>query len=109
MDQTLSAKLKWQLILFLARRLPDCKTLTPTLGESIDRKLSFRERIITRLHLFTCEACQRYLEQVQFLHEALRNHERMIETATGFSSAALSTEAKERIKKALSSTFGLAF
>ena len=36
MDQTLAGKIKWQFILFLARRLPDCKTITPTLGEMND-------------------------------------------------------------------------
>lgn len=109
MDQTVLGKLKWQVISFLVRRLPDCKSLTPTLSESIDRKLSHRERVVVRLHLFTCEACKLYLEQVNFLREAIRKHEEMLENAIENSSATLSSEAKERIKKALSSSLGHAF
>ena len=103
MGQTLREKLRWQLIFFLARRLPDCKTITPTLGEMNDRRLSLRERITVRLHLFTCEACRRYTEQIKFLHDALHNRESLIEAAET-SEATLSSEAKERIRKALSAS-----
>jgi len=106
MSQTLTARLKWQLILFLARRLPDCKTITPKLGESVDRKLSYRDRVINRLHLFTCEACRRYLEQIKFLHTALAVAANDPET---FPTAKLSSEAKERLKKVISSSIGNAF
>ncbi len=103
MEQNITARLKWRLILFLARRLPDCRDMTPTLGESIDRKLSVRERVILKLHLFTCEACRVFSEQVTFLHKALRMHDRML------GSAVLSSDAKDRIKKTLWSSTGLAF
>ena len=102
MGQTLREKLRWQLIFFLARRLPDCKTITPTLGEMNDRRLSLRERIIVRLHLFTCEACRRYTEHIKFLHDALHHRESLIEAAAETSEAALSSDAKDRIRKALS-------
>ncbi|MEQ1765079.1 MAG: zf-HC2 domain-containing protein [Pyrinomonadaceae bacterium] len=97
MDSTIIGKLKWQLILFLARRLPDCKTLTPTLSESIDRKLSLKERIVVRLHLFTCEACVRYLEQIRLLHDLIHDHrsEQVM--------SSLNETAKERMKAALAS------
>lgn len=102
MSQTLREKLRWQLIFFLARRLPDCKTITPTLGEMNDRKLSLRERTVVKLHLFTCEACRLYVEQVKFLHDAFLERERMVESAAEASDAELSSAAKERIRKALS-------
>lgn len=98
MGQTLREKLRWRLIFFLARRLPDCKTITPTLGEVNDRALSIRERVVVRLHLFTCEACRRYTEQIKFLHEVLRDRAAMIEPAE----TRLNEDAKERIRKALS-------
>ena len=104
MGQTLREKLRWRLIFFLARRLPDCKTITPTLGEMNDRDLSFRERIVVRLHLFTCEACRRYVEQIKFLHEALFERERLTEAAAEASGTALSDDAKERIRRALSAS-----
>ena len=100
MDQTLGGKLKWQLILFLAGRLPDCRTITPTFSASIDRKLTFKERIVTRLHLFTCEACVRYLEQIRILHDLLHAHDL---AAVPTSDSALSSDSKDRLKAALRS------
>lgn len=101
MDQTISEKLKWQLILFLARRLPDCKTITPVFSASIDRKLTFKERIVTRLHLFTCEACVRYLEQIRLLHDLL--HARDFTEMQPPATSSMSTESKDRIKAAIRS------
>ncbi len=96
MDSTTNTgKLKWQLILLLARRLPDCKTITPTLSESIDRKLTLKERIIVRLHLFTCEACDRYLEQIRLLHDMVHDHR------SDHAISSLNETAKERMKAAL--------
>lgn len=93
-------KLKWQIILFLARRLPDCKQMTQTLSASVDRDLTFREKIVSKLHLFTCEACQLYVEQIRFLHDAMQS-DRVMGAALESFSPSLSSEAKERIKNAL--------
>lgn len=98
MDQTLGGKLKWQIILVLARRLPDCKTITPTFSALLDRKLTFKESVVTRLHLFTCEACVLYLEQIRFLHEFIHKHQPEISL-----SATLPDSAKQRMKTALTS------
>lgn len=100
MDQTLRARLKWQLILFLARRLPDCKTITPTFSASIDRKLTFKERVVTRLHLFTCEACVRYLEQIRFVHKFIHDRAPVLDQTN----TSLNEAARERMKALLSST-----
>lgn len=99
MFQTLIGKLKWQLILFLARRLPECKAITPTLSESIDRKLTFKESIVTRLHLFTCEACVLYVKQIRLLQDIVHTHQPDLERAN----PSLDLSAKERMKALLSS------
>ncbi|MEO8042165.1 MAG: zf-HC2 domain-containing protein [Acidobacteriota bacterium] len=104
----LSQKLKWLVILWLARRLPDCKRMTRTLGESLDRKTSWREKLVMRLHLFTCEACERYLEQVAFLKEAAHAHGEA-DDMSEFSTAALTTDSRERMKAFLRSNISLAF
>lgn len=101
MGSNLLGKLKWQFILVLARRLPDCKTITPVIGESLDKRLPLRQRIVIRLHLFTCEACARYLEQIEFLRAAAHRHEEMLETAAADSNAAMSSDAKERLRSRL--------
>ena len=59
---------------WLARILPDCKRMTRKLGESLDRMPTLRERVIMELHLRTCDACRRYIEQVRFLKNAMRSH-----------------------------------
>jgi len=100
MFSTVIGKLKWQLILFLARRLPDCKTITPTLSESIDRELTLKERIVTRLHLFTCEACVRYVQQIRILHDVIHTHQPDLERV----GPSLDLSAKERMKALLSSS-----
>jgi hypothetical protein len=109
MGEGILQKLKWLLILWLARRLPDCKAMTRTLGESLDRQTSLRERTIMKLHLFTCEACRRYLEQIAFLKHAAHIHGEGSADASEFSAATLSSESKERLKKVLRGNIGLAF
>lgn len=103
MGSNFFGKLKWQFILMIARRLPDCKTITPVLGESIDRRLPLRQRIVVRLHLFTCEACARYLEQIEFLRAAAHRHEEMLENTAEASETSMSGDAKDRLKARLSS------
>jgi hypothetical protein len=61
-----------------------------------------------KLHLFTCEACERYLKQIVFLTEAVHTHGEAADTSE-FSAAALTAESKERMKALLRSNIGLAF
>lgn len=95
-------KLKWEFIFWLARRLPDCKTLTPMFSEAIDRKLSPREKIVMKLHLFTCGPCKNYVHQLKFMHEAFNAKEKYFaETETASTAPKLSLDARERMKAAL--------
>jgi hypothetical protein len=107
MEDGLFQKIKLQLILWLARRLPDCKRMTRSLGESLDREQSWTEKLVMKLHLFTCEACGRYLEQIEFLKVAAHIHS--TGNDTGEPRAVLSVHAKERIKARLRGNMGLAF
>ncbi len=103
MKKTLFKQIKQSFIFWLARRLPDCKTITPTLSQSLDRKLSLREKIVMRLHLFTCTACARYLEQIKFLSGAMHEREDRLAETDDSSPVKMSNEAKERLKNALKS------
>ena len=100
---------KWQLIVWLARRLPDCKQITRQLGESLDQKKTWREKLVMRLHVFTCEACDRYLEQVAFLRDAVRSHGDRDPDIAEFSTATLSPESKAQMKAILRQRIGLVF
>lgn len=94
---------------WLARRLPDCKTMTPTISESLDRKLFASEKIVMRLHFFTCSFCTRYLKQIEFLSEAMHKHEERLTETANSTSVKMSREAKEKLKKALKSAASSAF
>jgi hypothetical protein len=104
MKRSIFQHLKLASIFWLARRLPDCKTITPNLGESLDRKLSLREKIVMKLHFFTCSGCTRYLKQIKFLSEAMHIREERLTEGNDSFSAKMSAEAKDRLKDALKST-----
>jgi hypothetical protein len=86
---------------FLLRRLPTCRQTVSVVSQSLERPLSLRERLKTKLHLWVCIWCVRYLEQLQLMRDTLRARgERVPEGET--SDASLSAEARERMKRALS-------
>ena len=101
MKQSILEKVKWLFIFWLARRLPDCKIITPIIGKSIDRKISLREKITIKLHFLTCKACANYLKQIKFLRQAMQIQEKVFTNGNDVSNAKMSAEAKDRIKKAL--------
>ncbi len=99
MEQTFRQRLKWQAILFLARRLPPCKVLLPLVSEAHERPLTMREKITLKLHLFTCEACRRYVAQVEKFSELVKPKDE--ETNPTEPADKLSEDARNRIKTAL--------
>ncbi len=94
-------KLKDAMFRWLARRLPTCKEVTRMASEAMERKLSLRQRLDMKLHLLICSWCMRYLKQLQFMHDAVRQHAAQLETGTAPPPSALSNEARERMKKRL--------
>jgi predicted anti-sigma-YlaC factor YlaD len=95
----MAEKLKWQLSLILARRLPACDVMTRLFSESLDRPVTAREKITMRLHLFTCEACRRYVAQIERMSELIKPQSEEINLSDP--SVKLSKEARDRIKAAL--------
>ncbi len=47
--------------------MKSCKETSQLISESLDRKLSMRERVSVRLHTMRCELCSRYSRQIRFL------------------------------------------
>ena len=85
---------------FLLRRLPACKQMTVLMSESLERRLTLRERVTLRLHLWVCIWCVWYLEQLQLLRAALRGRAERAE-AEDAADMRLTLEARERLKRAL--------
>ncbi len=69
-DRLRSAVTYW-----FARRLSVCREVTPMLGESLDRSISIREKIVLLIHLITCKACRQYLKQIKFISTAMSTQE----------------------------------
>jgi Putative zinc-finger len=85
--------------------LPPCKEIAKIISASLDRKLTFRERLILKLHLAACEPCVRYMDQSHFLSNAV--HQIEDELKSDLYSGRLSDEARDRIKNMLKASAGL--
>lgn len=96
MEQTIGQKLKRQAILFLARHLPPCKMMVELFSEARERPLTMREKFVSKLHLLTCQACQRYVGQIEKMGEMVKPEEKEAEV-----NVKMSDEARERIRAAI--------
>jgi hypothetical protein len=81
------------------RLLPNCKKIVALASQSLDRDLSWRERITMKLHMITCAACLRFFEQSKFLRRAMSEYYHRC--AVDDSDVTISDEARERLKAAM--------
>lgn len=81
-----------------------CKDTTRLVSDSQERKLSLRERLNMRMHLWMCVNCRRFERQMHFMRKALHLLGRRAESDTD--GIELSAEARERIRKALNERGG---
>jgi hypothetical protein len=73
------------------------------MSESMDRRLSWRQRLCLRLHLIMCRVCPAVRRQLLLLREAARRHGI---DPLGDAGPRLSDEARERIRRLLSAADG---
>ena len=85
--------------------LPPCKEMVKIISASLDRKLTFRERVILKIHLWACQPCVRYFEQSQILQNAASHLDD--ELKNELFSGRLSDEARNRIKDIMRASTGL--
>ncbi len=79
-----------------------CKEVSRLLSESMERKLSFWERMGLWFHLSMCKLCKGFSKDLQQLREAARRHAEDVENDDAADSdAVLSSEARERMKRVL--------
>ncbi len=76
-----------------------CKEAAALASKALDTRLSWRERWGMRVHLLLCDLCQRYIEQLRFVHKVVGTLDRHPEVYGG--QPALPREARERIRRAL--------
>ncbi len=89
---------------WLGMRLPDCRDVTPMLSASLDRDLGLWERIVKRLHLFTCDRCGRYLDQIKFVSQTVRENGGALADGEPADDPRLGPELKKKLKEALNAS-----
>ena len=65
-------KLKYRFLNWVIRQIPTCEVITERISQAQDGKLSWYNRILTRLHLSLCTWCTDYHKHVTFITEATR-------------------------------------
>ena len=93
-------KLKHAIRYWLLRTLPTCQQTVEKISQSMERKLTLRERIDMKLHIWICAWCQWYLEHLQIIRETARAKGAESSDLES-TSASLSAEARERIRRKL--------
>jgi RNA polymerase sigma-70 factor (ECF subfamily) len=78
-----------------------CREASRLISESLDRRISFWERIILKFHLLMCKFCSRYKRQMLFTREVIQRYINEIEMKEGIVTASLSQDAKKRIHRAI--------
>jgi len=93
-------KLKHAIRFWLLRKLPTCQQTVEKISQSMERKLTLRERIDLKLHLWICAWCQWYLEHLQLIRDTARAKGTESPDLESMSPS-LSAEARERIRRKL--------
>lgn len=71
-----------------------CQEATRLLSDSMERRLSLRETVLLKTHLFVCDLCQRFDTHIRGLRKLLRAY-------TPAGEQTLSPESKIRLKETL--------
>ena len=94
------SKLKFtKLNIWIWRNLPPCREIVKIITASLDGKVSWKERILMKIHLFSCDPCVNLLKQFKFMRTAIDHHSHHAEEAT--EQPQLTSDARDRIKQTL--------
>ena len=85
-------------VLLICRFTPTCPEVTRILSLGMDKQLSLMMRMKLRIHYLMCSFCERYMKQLKYIREVSREFPDKIGEV---SDAALTADAKERMKAAL--------
>lgn len=85
----------------LSRLMLSCQETARLLSDSMDCSLPFSAKIRLYLHLRICKVCLLYRQHLQLLRHLLRSDSAELIDAQETTPSSLSTEAKQRIKRAI--------
>src|SRR5207245_11778200 len=94
-------RLKHSIRYWLLRKLPTCQQTVEKISQSMERKLTSRERIELRLQWWICPWCQWYLERLRIIRVAARAKAVDSPVLSAISAPALSTAPRELINREL--------
>ena len=78
----------------------DCKQASQIISQSLDRKLTLRERFALNFHLFICNACKHFNQQLIALRSTFKKLNASIENDTNIQ---MPSETKKRLLKSIES------
>jgi len=78
-----------------------CREITKLVSESMERELSFRQRMNVWMHLAMCRLCSAFARQLRLLRRAAHDNPERLGPDPSDPTARLSEEACERIKAVL--------
>jgi hypothetical protein len=79
----------------------NCEHSCQLYSTSLDRELTFAEKMKVKFHFLICKWCARYAEQVGFIHQEAKK-QREETTKEKSQRIKMSSDAKERLKQTLS-------
>jgi hypothetical protein len=90
----------WQtmLVKLIGKSTPKCREMVRILSQSMDEPMPLIMRVKKHLHFLICCWCQRYEEQLRYIHETAHQFP---ERADEASDVIFPPETKERIKQKL--------
>lgn len=89
------------MIRILNKFTSNCEIVTEKISESLDHRISVKDRLKIKVHITFCRFCRRYQRQLLMMHEFFEDHLKREEQITWQMGSGLSSEARNRIKKNL--------
>lgn len=89
------------LVDMMKRSMATCEEVSRLTSESMDRRLTLRERVRRQLHLMFCKWCRRYSRQLGIIRKLTRRFAAATDSPPAQPPTHLSPEAKDRLRESL--------
>jgi hypothetical protein len=90
--------LNWRFRLFVKKHSLTRREATRLISESLERKLPFWKRLLLRAHLFACQGCVRFGQQLRFISDVICKYDPS-KAPEPLSNTSLSPAARRRISE----------